>query len=318
MNVKPSAATIMDQALEKAEACCWKAPLFPAIRKCLTDSTEASNDAVRHGHNAWDQLESVTTNLMSVFRLVDQPGAEDLKAAFKEAKVLTRDRVVWQAIGRFRDLLDMMLSIRYLSDFAKGDENKVSQLRHAFLKIHSDMLMQLMGRHDSWGAFLRHLWQNTDDDDVKLALSRMTPDQFKKNGLDIDSDLMELPHIVLEAMSKTKTIINLADHVNDGRIGPPSDIASLRHSLQKLGKVLSYPQFLDPVQQSFDWCMRSSLLAVQHAVGAWAYLQQQACTTSIWKKDDSSRQPQIPKAGAHGSTRDHSDRLRLPREWRPC
>ena len=57
-------------ALERASLCC------PVIRKCLADSVEASHSAVKHAHDAWDQLESVTCNLMSVFELVDQPGLE--------------------------------------------------------------------------------------------------------------------------------------------------------------------------------------------------------------------------------------------------
>ena len=134
------------------------------------------------------------------------------------------------------------------------------------------------------------MWQNPDDSDVQLVLSQMN--RFKEHGLHMDSDyqsLMQLPEIVLQAMSKTKTIIYRADDLNDGRIGPSCDIASLHHSLEKLGKFLSNPDFLDLVQQKFKMSMKSSLNAVQRAVGAWALLQHEAWVSSIWKKDDASR-----------------------------
>ena len=264
-------------ALERTSLCC------PVIRKCLADSVEASHSAVKHAHDAWDQLESVTCNLMSVFELVDQPGLEDLKVAFKEAKVLTRDRVVWQAMGRFRDPLEMVLSINYLSDIVKGNQTRISQLRHAYVKIHSDMLLQLMGRHDHWEAFLQNLWQKPDD----LVFTRLN--QFREHDLQIGSDyqsLMRLPDIVLQAMSKTKTIIYVADHLHHGRIGPSSDIARLHGSLEK---ILSCDVMI-LVQQKFQSCRISSLNAVQHAVGAWAHLQQKAWKkTGVWRTDDGSR-----------------------------
>ena len=286
MNVAPA----LDLALERASACCSNKPCLDAVRKSLTDSIEASHDAVRHAHDAWDQLELLNSNMMSITGLVDLPGADDLKVAFKEAKLLTRDRVVWQTMGRFRDVLDMMLSIEYLSDIVKGNTTRISQLRHSYVKIHSDMLVQMMGRYDSWEAFARHLWHNSDDSDVQLVLSQIN--HFNEAGLQMDSDyqsLMQLPEIVQQAMCKTKTIIYSADQLNDGRNGASSDIASLHRSLERLGRNLSYPDFLDPVQQEINLSMRASLLAVQHAVGAWAVLQNEAQASGIWRKDDGSR-----------------------------
>ena len=286
MDLRPE----LELALQRASACCNKnQPGLSVIRKCLADSAEASHAAVKHAHDAWDQLESVTSNMMSIFQLVDQPGLEDLKVAFKEAKVLTRDRVVWQAMGRFRDPLDMVLSIKYLSDIVKGNQTRVSQLRHSYVKIHSNMLLQMMGRHDYWGAFVQHLWQKPDDINAQLLLTRMN--QFKEHDLQMESDyqsLMQLPEIVLQAMSKTKTIVYVADHLRDGRIGPSSDIASLHDSLEKMGQFLSC-DVLYLVQQKFKLSMSSSLNAVQHAVGAWALLQQKAWKTGIWSTDDGSR-----------------------------
>ena len=100
--------------------------------------------------------------------------------------------------------------------------------------------------------------------------------QFKEHDLQMESDyqsLMQLPEIVLQAMSKTKTIIYVADHLHDGRIGPSSDIASLHDSLDWRRWANSFRDVLYLVQQKFKLSMSSSLNAVQHAVGAWALLQ---------------------------------------------
>ena len=97
---------------------------------------------------------------------------------------------------------------------------------------------------------------------------------------------MRLPDIVLQAMSKTKTIIYVADHLHHGRIGPSSDIARLHGSLEK---ILSC-DVMTLVQQKFQSSRISSLNAVQHAVGAWAHLQQKAWKkTGVWRTDDGSR-----------------------------
>ena len=53
MDVAPA----LDLALERASACCSNKLCLDVVRKILTDSIEASHDAVRHAHDAWDQLE---------------------------------------------------------------------------------------------------------------------------------------------------------------------------------------------------------------------------------------------------------------------
>ena len=73
---------------------------------------------------------------------------EDLKVAFKQAKLFTLDRVVWQTLGCFCDVLDMMRSIEDRSDIVKSNTTRISKLRHSYVKIHSDMLVQMMGRYN--------------------------------------------------------------------------------------------------------------------------------------------------------------------------
>ena len=291
MDVSPA----LHQALERLSGSCGRRLRLDTVRRLLSDSVQSSENAVWHARGAWDQLESMTCNVLPVFRLVDHTGAEDLKVAFKKAKVVTRDRVVWQAMGRFRDILDMKLSLEYLSDIVKGDHDRMSQLSQAYVKIHSDMLLQMMGRRDCWGAFLQYLWQNSEDTDVQLALYRL--EQFEENGLQIESDyesLMQLPPLVLQAMSDTNTKILLPDDARIGPVGPSSDIASLHRSLELLGGHLCWTDFLRPVQEKFNASLLASKLAVQAAVEAWAVLQHQALQSGFWssksrKSDDEGR-----------------------------
>ena len=241
----------------------------------MCESIRFSDEALRYAHDAWDQLESLNSNMLSIYGLVDPPGTEDLTAAFKEAKLLTRDRVVWQTMGRFRDVMDMMQSIEYISEIVKGDQTRISQLRHAFLKIHSDMLVQLIGRHDCWQPFALNLGHNRGDFNVELLLSQI--DQFKQAGLLMDTDndhpsIMQLPVITQQAMRNTKSIIHTAHELNDGRIGASSDMARCLDSLNHLSRDLSHQHFVDPVLQNLTSSMHASLLAVQQAVGAWAHL----------------------------------------------
>ena len=116
-------------------------------------------------------------------------------------------------------------------------------------------------------------------------------------ALEIASDyesLMELPPLVLQAMSNTNTNILLPDEPVGPSSGPSSDIASLHRSLELLGGHLSWTDFLHPVQEKFNASLLSSKLAVQSAVGAWAVLQHQALQSGFWnsksrKSDDASR-----------------------------
>ena len=43
----------------------WERTFFSIF--CLSDSIEASHDAMRHAHDAWDQLESLNSNMASIF-----------------------------------------------------------------------------------------------------------------------------------------------------------------------------------------------------------------------------------------------------------
>ncbi len=286
MNLSPA----LEIAMVRAAACSAYKPYLQWVRKCLTDSIVASHDAVRHAHQAWDQLEVLNADMMSISALVDPAGQEELKDAFKEAKLLTRDRVVWQTLGRFRDVLDMEVSVEYLADIVKGNPTRMSQLRHSYVKVHSEMLVQMIGRYDCWEAFARHLGHNCGDCDVQLVLSQIN--QVNEFGLQMDSEyssLMQLPYIVQQAMCKTKNVICSPDQLNDGSNGASTDIASLHGSLDRLGYILSYPDFLDPVREEIKLSVRSSLLAVQHAVRAWAVLQNEAQGSGIWRSDDGSR-----------------------------
>ena len=271
MDVSPQ----LEQGFRAAASVCCSSACINNIWKRMRESIRLSDEALRYAHDAWDQLEPLNSNMLSIYGLVDPPGTEDLTAAFKEAKLLTRDRVVWQTMGRFRDVMDMMQSIEYISEIVKGDQTRISQLRHAFLKIHSDMLVQLIGRSDCWQPFALNLGHNRGDFNVELLLSQI--DQFKQVGLLMDTDndhlsIMQLPVIIQQAMRNTKSIIHTAHELNDGRIGASSDMARCLDSLNHLSRDLAHQHFGDPVLQKLTSSMHASLLAVQQAVGAWAHL----------------------------------------------
>ena len=261
----------MQLALDRVSDVCCHRNTLNGITKRLADSVQASHDAVTHAHDAWNQLESLNANMLSIYGLVDTPGMEDLTAAFKEAKLLTRDRVVWQTMGRFRNVFDVMLGITYLEDIVKGDSMYISQLRHAYLKIHCDMLLQMMGRHDCWEAFATNLWHNWGHMDAQHLLAQIQAGLLIERDNDYSS-LLQVPALIQRAMCNTKTIMHNAAQLNDGRIAASSDMSIVHRCLESLSRNLSHQQFVEPVRGCLSCSMRSSLLAMQDCVGAWAHL----------------------------------------------
>ena len=69
-------------------------------------SLQAGQTAVNYAREAWMQLERLGADVMSIGRLVGFVDRDKLHKAFKDSKLLMCDRVVWQAVGRFRTMLD--------------------------------------------------------------------------------------------------------------------------------------------------------------------------------------------------------------------
>ena len=51
-----------------------------------------------------------------------------------------RDRVVWQAMGRFRTILDTQVIMDYLAVIVNSDTTRLSQLRNAYYKVCGSMI----------------------------------------------------------------------------------------------------------------------------------------------------------------------------------
>ena len=84
--------------------------------------------AVAYAGEAGMQLEQLGANVMSIGRLVGFVNNRDkLHKAFKDSKLLMRDRVVWQAMGRFRTILDTQVKMDYLTVIV-SDNTRLSQL----------------------------------------------------------------------------------------------------------------------------------------------------------------------------------------------
>ena len=122
-------------ALQRITACNKSERLLMVVHDDLIKSVQASQAAVKYAHEAWTQLERLDVDMMSINNLVDLADWHKLRTAFKDSKVLLRDRVVWQAMGRFRTLLDTQLLMEHLLVLVEGDHTWLSQLRNAHYKV---------------------------------------------------------------------------------------------------------------------------------------------------------------------------------------
>ena len=94
---------------------------------------QAGQTAVAYAHEGWMQLERLGADAMSIGKLVGFVDTDRLHKAFKDSKLLMRDRVVWQAMSRFRTMLDTQDIMDYLALIVNSDNTRLSQLRNACL-----------------------------------------------------------------------------------------------------------------------------------------------------------------------------------------
>ena len=105
----------LNAAFHRVTACCSQKPGFSGlagfagVRSLLLESLQASNSSVRHAHQAWTQLEMLGVDVMSIAGAVDLVDKDALHNRFKDAKLMIRDSLVWQAVGRFRTALDVQM-----------------------------------------------------------------------------------------------------------------------------------------------------------------------------------------------------------------
>ncbi|CAE7819613.1 unnamed protein product [Symbiodinium sp. CCMP2456] len=190
-------------ALQRITACNKSERLVMVVRDDLVKSLQAGQTAVAYAHEAWMQLEQLGADVMSIGRLVGFVDRDKLHKAFKDSKLLMRDRVVWQAMGRFRTMLDTQVIMDYLAVIVNSDNTRLSQLRNAYYKVQSDVVAEVMANYYSWEKFARNVCGNVEDDDMQLVLMSLgrLVDLSEQNFY---PSLMEVPCIVNDALSKTR------------------------------------------------------------------------------------------------------------------
>ncbi|CAE7671664.1 Fndc3a [Symbiodinium sp. CCMP2592] len=285
MNLSPE----LSIALQRITACNRSERLLMVVRDDLFKSLQAGQIAVAYAHEAWMQLEQLGADVMSIGRLVGFVDRDKLHKAFKDSKLLMRDRVVWQAMGRFRTILDTQVIMDYLAVIVNSDNTRLSQLRNAYYKVQSDVVAAMMENYPSWEKFARNVCGNVEDDDMQVVLMNL--------GLFVDlsaqnyyPSLMEVPYIVSDALSKTRPP-SQTQLPGGTTSGPkiPSDAVNLQESLAELGRVLAYADFVDPVHEALKLSNKSSLVAIQHSIAAWARLRNDIDGSGVLSCDDGAR-----------------------------
>ncbi|CAE7543814.1 unnamed protein product [Symbiodinium sp. CCMP2456] len=79
-------------ALQRVTACNNSERLVMVVRDDLIKSLQAGQTAVAYAHEAWMQLERLGADVMSIGRLVGFVDRDKLHKAFKDSKLLMRDR----------------------------------------------------------------------------------------------------------------------------------------------------------------------------------------------------------------------------------
>jgi len=286
MNLSPE----LSIALHRITACNKSERLLMVVREDLVNSLQAGQTAVAYAHEAWTQLEQLGADVMSIGRLVGFVDRDSLHKAFKDSKLLMRDRVVWQAMGRFRTILDTQVIMDYLAVIVNSDTTRLSQLRNAYYKVQSDVVTGMMENYHSWEKFARNVCGNVEDDDMQVVLMNL--------GLFVDlssqnfyPSLMEVPFIVNNALSKTRppSEAQLPGGTTSSIPKISSDAKNLQESLAELGRVLSYPDFVDPVHEALKLSNKASLVAIQHSIAAWARLRNDIDGSGVLSCDDGAR-----------------------------
>ncbi|CAE7948105.1 hypothetical protein AK812_SmicGene21298 [Symbiodinium microadriaticum] len=277
-------------ALQRITACNKSERLLMVVRDDLMKSLQAGQTAVAYAHEAWMQLERLGADVMSIGRLVGFVDRDKLHKAFKDSKLLMRDRVVWQAMGRFRTMLDTQVIMDYLAIIVNSDNTRLSQLRNAYYKVQSDVVAEAMASYYSWEKFARNVCGNVEDDDMQAVLMNLgrLVDLSDQNFY---PSLMEVPFIVNDALSKTRPESQAQLPVGTTPSTPKltSDATALQASLAELGRVLAYPDFVDPVHEALKLSNQASLVAIQHSVAAWARLRNDVEGSGVLSCDDGAR-----------------------------
>ena len=160
----------------------------------------------------------------------------------------------------------------------------------ALAEVQSDVVAQVMANYYSWEKFARNVCGNFEDDDMQVVLTNLgrLVDLSEQNFY---PSLMEVPRIVNEALSKTRpeSQAQLPGGTTPNIPKMTFDATSLQASLAELGRVLAYPDFLDPVHEALKLSNKASLVAIQHSVAAWARLRNDVEGSGALSCDDGTR-----------------------------
>ena len=160
----------------------------------------------------------------------------------------------------------------------------------ALPEVQSDVVAEVMANYYSWEKFARNVCGNFEDDDMQVVLTNLgrLVDLSEQNFY---PSLMEVPCIVNDALSKTRpqSQAQLPGGTTPNIPKMPSDAMSLQASLAELGRVLAYPDFVDPVQEALRLSNKASLVAIQHSVAAWAHLRNDVEGSGVLSCDDGTR-----------------------------
>ena len=157
-------------------------------------------------------------------------------------------------------------------------------------QVQSDVVAEAMASYYSWEKFARNVCGNVEDDDMQAVLMNLgrLVDLSEQNFY---PSLMEVPFIVNDALSKTRPESQAQLPVGTTPNTPKltSDATALQASLAELGRVLAYPDFVDPVHEALKLSNQASLVAIQHSVAAWARLRNDVEGSGVLSCDDGAR-----------------------------
>ena len=147
-----------------------------------------------------------------------------------------------------------------------------------------------MANYYSWEKFARNVCGNVEDDDMQVVLMSLgrLVDLSEQNFY---PSLMEVPRMVNDALSKTRpeSQAQLPGGTTPNIPKTTADATALQSSLAELGRVLAYPDFVDPVHEALKLRNKCSLVAIQHSVAASARLRNDVEGSGVLSCDDGTR-----------------------------
>ena len=147
-----------------------------------------------------------------------------------------------------------------------------------------------MANNYSLEKFSWNVCGNVEDDDMQVVLMNMGR-LVDFSAQNFQPSLMEVPFIVNDALSKTQPHVEAQFGTTSNSNFPKimSDATALEESLAELGRVLAYPDFVDPVHEALKLSNKGSLVAIQHSLAAWTRVRKDIEGSGALSCDDAMR-----------------------------